>query len=436
MLRIDVTGTIAIKHSLKNGKVVRGRWIVRSNITFFKDGSVTTPIGFMAAGVHCGIKRDGKKDLALICSERPCVAAGTFTTNKMKAAPVIVTQENLRPTQATIRAIVANSGIANSCTGKIGLADAREMCDLTAKALGILPEQVVVASTGKIGVRLPMERITAGIEEAAKKLSRDGGIDAAHAIMTTDTVPKYGSVKFKINQTQVHIGGIAKGAGMIAPKMATMLCFITTDANITKTCLKRALTKAVELTFNSITVDGDTSTNDMVIALANGTAGNERINSVSSDSYKLFEEALIMLLKHFAHAIVRDGEGSTKFVEIQVSGAISEQEAKAVAFTVANSNLVKCALFGSDPNIGRIAAAVGRAQARMSPEKLCVWINETCVMREGTVIEFERDKLRSKLEGSSDVVIKIDLNIGKASWTVWTCDLTYDYVRLNSEYEV
>ncbi|MDW8026670.1 MAG: bifunctional glutamate N-acetyltransferase/amino-acid acetyltransferase ArgJ [Armatimonadota bacterium] len=409
---------------------------MRNKIAFLSDGSVTTPIGFAAAGVHCGIKPDGRKDLALIYSEHPCVAAGTFTTNKMRAAPVVVTQENLRPTQATIKAIVANSGIANSCTGKAGISDARQMCDLVAKALGILPEQVVVASTGRIGLRLPMERIASGIEEAAKKLSYNGGIDAAHAIMTTDTVPKYGAVKFKLNQTEVCIGGIAKGAGMIAPKMATMLCFVTTDASITKTCLKRALSKAVELTFNSITVDGDTSTNDMVIALANGAAGNGKINSVSSDSYRLFEEALIMLLKHFAQSIVRDGEGSTKFVEIQVNGAATEQEAKAVGFTVANSNLVKCALFGGDPNIGRIAAAIGRAPARLSPEKLCVWINDTCVMREGTVIDFDRGKLRSKLKRDSDVFIRIDLGIGKANWTIWTCDLTYDYVRLNAEYEM
>lgn len=405
-------------------------------ITFLSGGSVTTPTGFVAAGVHCGIKRDGKKDLALIYSEHPCVAAGTFTTNKMKAAPVIVTQENLRPAQATIKAIVACSGIANSCTGKAGILDARQMCDLTAKALGILPEQVVVASTGKIGLRLPMDCIARGIEEASKRLSRDGGIDAAYGIMTTDTVPKYGAVKFKVGQTEVHIGGIAKGAGMIAPKMATMLCFVTTNANITKTCLKKALSKAVELTFNSITVDGDTSTNDMVIALANGAAGNERINSVSSDSYRIFEEALITLLKHFAHAIVRDGEGSTKFVEIKVEGAATEQEAKAVGFTVTNSNLTKCALFGGDPNIGRIAAAIGRAPARISAEKLCVWINDTCVMRDGTVIEFDRDGLHAKLVRSSDVFIRIDLGVGNATWTVWTCDLTYEYVRLNSEYEV
>ncbi len=405
-------------------------------ITFLSDGSVTTPIGFVAAGVHCGIKKDGKKDLALIYSEHPCIAAGTFTTNKMKAAPVIVTQENLRPARATIKAIVACSGIANSCTGKAGILDARQMCDLVAKALQILPEQVVVASTGKIGLRLPMDRVAKGIEEAARKLSHDGGIDAAHGIMTTDTVPKYGAVKFKINQTEVHIGGIAKGAGMIAPKMATMLCFVTTDANITKNCLKKALSKAVELTFNSITVDGDTSTNDMVIALANGAAGNGRINSVSSDAYHIFEEALIVLLRHLAHAIVRDGEGSTKFVEIKVEGAVTEQEAKAVGFAVANSNLVKCALFGGDPNVGRIAAAVGRAPARINPEKLCVWINDTCVMRDGTVIEFDRDSLRTSLSKGSDVFIRIELGIGNASWTLWTCDLTYEYVRINAEYEV
>jgi len=409
---------------------------VGDGITFLSDGSVTTPIGFVAAGVHCGIKKGGKKDLALIYSEHPCIAAGTFTTNKMKAAPVIVTQENLRPARATIKAIVACSGIANSCTGKAGILDARQMCDLVAKALQILPEQVVVASTGKIGLRLPMDRVAKGIEEAARKLSHDGGIDAAHGIMTTDTVPKYGAVKFKINQTEVHIGGIAKGAGMIAPKMATMLCFVTTDANITKNCLKKALSKAVELTFNSITVDGDTSTNDMVVALANGAAGNGRINSVSSDAYHIFEEALIVLLRHLAHAIVRDGEGSTKFVEIKVEGAVTEQEAKAVGFAVANSNLVKCALFGGDPNVGRIAAAVGRAPARINPEKLCVWINDTCVMRDGTVIEFDRDSLRTSLSKGSDVFIRIELGIGNASWTLWTCDLTHEYVRINAEYEV
>ncbi|HID08126.1 MAG TPA: bifunctional glutamate N-acetyltransferase/amino-acid acetyltransferase ArgJ [Armatimonadetes bacterium] len=406
----------------------------KNEITFVEDGTITTPSGFLATGVSCGIKKRGIKDLALIYSEHPCIAVGTFTTNKLKAAPVIVTQENIRPAQAIIRAIVVNSGNANCCTGRQGIADARQTCDLVAKALDILPEQVVVASTGIIGTPLPMERLARGIARAARQLSRDGGLDAAEAIMTTDTVPKHAAVRFRIHHTDVHIGGIAKGAGMIAPHMATMLCFVTTDVAITKTCLKKALSRAVDVTFNSITVDGDTSTNDMVIMLSNGIANNERINSVMSDTYRVFEEALVSLLRFLAQSIVRDGEGATKLVEIQVHGALSEQEAKAVALTVANSNLVKCALFGNDPNWGRIAAAVGRSPARVSADRLAIWIGDACVMREGAGVPFDRRRLRSYMKRNSEIVLRIELGMGKASWTVWTCDLTYDYVRINAEY--
>ena len=404
------------------------------------DGSsITTPEGFLAAGVACGIKASGRKDLALIVSELPCVAAATFTTNKVKAAHIVVCRENLRPQKATVRAIVVNSGNANCCTGKQGVEDARQMCEWTARELSaqrhlnIQPHEVLVASTGVIGVPLPMDKVKQGITMAVAHLSRQGGKEAAEAIMTTDTKPKFAAVRLELFGKVMHIGGIAKGAGMIAPNMATMLCFIGTDACIGRKALQSALRYAVERSFNSITVDGDTSTNDTVVLMANWMAGGSEI-AEDSDAFLRFREALTALCQRLAKMIAADGEGATKLVEICVTGAESERDAKAVALTVANSLLVKTALFGNDPNWGRIAAAVGRAPARVKSETLAIRLGEFECFRRGEPVTFDEVAAHEWLKASREITLHIDLGIGAASWTVWTCDLSTEYVRFNAEY--
>ncbi len=403
------------------------------------DGSITTPEGFLAAGVACGIKATGRKDLALIVSEMPCVAAATFTTNKVKAAHIFVSRENLRPQKAMVRAIVANSGNANCCTGQRGIEDARRMCELVSEAVStasgqnIQPHQVLVASTGVIGVPLPMDRVEQGIKAAAAQLSRQGGFEAAEAIMTTDTKPKFAAVRLEIGGKVIHIGGIAKGAGMIAPNMATMLCFIGTDACIGRKALQSALRYAVERSFNSITVDGDTSTNDTVFALANWIAGGNEIIE-GTDEFVQFRSALTALCQRFAKMIASDGEGATKLIEVRVTGAVSESDARAVALTVANSLLVKTALFGNDPNWGRIAAAVGRAPARVRQETLVIRIGDFECYHHGEPVAFDKATAHEWLKARKEVSLQIDLGLGIAEWTVWTCDLSEEYVRFNAEY--
>lgn len=402
------------------------------------EGSITTPEGFWAAGVACGIKVTGKKDLAVVFSEMPCVAAATFTTNKVKASHIFVSRENLRPQKAMVKAIVANSGNANCCTGQRGIEDARRMCEITASELSaqrqvnVQPHEVLVASTGVIGVPLPMEKVEQGIKSAVSKLSRDGGREAAEAIMTTDTKPKFAALRLELNGGVVHIGGIAKGAGMIAPNMATMLCFIGTDAKIGRKALQTALRYAVERSFNSITVDGDTSTNDTVFALANWLSGSEIAEG--TPEFEKFRDALTALCQRLAKMIAADGEGATKLIEIRVTGAMSESEAKAVAMTVANSALVKTALFGNDPNWGRIAAAVGRSPARVKQETLTIRIGEFECFRNGEPVAFDKNAAHEWLKSNSEISIGIDLGLGTASWTVWTCDLSEEYVRFNAEY--
>jgi len=402
------------------------------------EGSITTPEGFWAAGVACGIKATGKKDLAVVFSEMPCVAAATFTTNKVKASHIFVSRENLRPQKAMVKAIVANSGNANCCTGQRGIEDARRMCEIAASELSaqrqvnVQPHEVLVASTGVIGVPLPMEKVEQGIKSAVSKLSRDGGREAAEAIMTTDTKPKFAALRLELNGGVVHIGGIAKGAGMIAPNMATMLCFIGTDAKIGRKALQTALRYAVERSFNSITVDGDTSTNDTVFALANWLSGSEIAEG--TPEFEKFRDALTALCQRLAKMIAADGEGATKLIEIRVTGAMSESEAKAVAMTVANSALVKTALFGNDPNWGRIAAAVGRSPARVKQETLTIRIGEFECFRNGEPVAFDKNAAHEWLKSNSEISIGIDLGLGTASWTVWTCDLSEEYVRFNAEY--
>ncbi|MBO8142715.1 MAG: bifunctional glutamate N-acetyltransferase/amino-acid acetyltransferase ArgJ [Firmicutes bacterium] len=392
-------------------------------------GGVTAPLGFQAAGLHIGIKRR-RKDLALIVSERRAAAAATFTTNRVQAAPVRVTREHVQG--GVLRAIVCNSGIANACNGPQGMADARRMAQMTGEALGVPPGEVAVASTGVIGVPLPMDKIESGIRQAARLLSPEGGQDAAEAIMTTDTVPKEIALELPLKGRTVRIGGIAKGSGMIHPNMATMLAFLTTDAAVEPEALRVALRRSVERTYNRISVDGDTSTNDMVILMANGAAGHPPIRPGDPELEEL-QAALDYVNTRLAQAIVRDGEGATKLVEIRVVGARTEEDAVRVARTISTSNLVKTAIYGEDANWGRILCAAGYAGVDFDPDRVDVFIGELLVARDGAAVAFDEQKAREILH-DSDVVLTVDLKAGPASATVWTCDLTYEYVKINASY--
>jgi glutamate N-acetyltransferase/amino-acid N-acetyltransferase len=387
-------------------------------------GNAASPKGFRAAGVHSGIKRE-KPDLALLVSEVPASAAGVFTTNKVKAAPVKYTQRAIAPGRA--QAIVVNSGNANACTGKPGLADAAEMARIAGEALGLDAELVLVASTGVIGVPLPMDAIRRGIPRAAADLSDGGGSAAAEAIRTTDNFPKACAVLLEIDGVEVTIGGMAKGAGMIHPNLATTLCFLTTDAAV----LRRALTRAVAESFNSITVDGDTSTNDTVLVLANGRAGGAPITS--GDSLSRFTAGLTAVASELARLVVRDGEGATKLVSIAVDGAVSDAEAHQAAMTVANSLLVKTALHGGEPNWGRILAALGRSGVEMAEETTDVFFGELAVVRGGLGLPGVWDAAAAVLE-EKEIAIRIQLGVGTGAARVWTCDLSEEYVRINGSY--
>ncbi|MCL5291258.1 MAG: bifunctional glutamate N-acetyltransferase/amino-acid acetyltransferase ArgJ [Actinobacteria bacterium] len=390
-------------------------------------GGITTPQGFQASGVACGVKLSGKPDLALIYSKSDASAAGVFTKNRLTAPPVILSKNNLGSGSA--RAIVVNSGNANACTGKQGYADAVLMAETTARSLGICADDVVVASTGVIGVPLPVKKIEKGIVKAASLLSDVGSPDAATAILTTDTFTKEYAVEVELSGGSARIGGIAKGSGMVAPNMATMLAFIATDAAIHQVDLKKLLSSVTERTFNSITVDGDTSTNDMVVAMANGASGV----AVDHGELPLFREAFEAVAAELARMIVRDGEGATKLIEVKVTGAKDERDAKVAALAVANSNLVKTAMFGGDPNWGRIAAAAGYSGASLDPNALEITIGGVETVERGMPLPFDE---RTALEAlsKSEVSVFVDLGVGSASATVWTCDFSYDYVRINSEY--
>ncbi len=394
-------------------------------------GGITYPKGIKAAGVKCGI-RFNKKDLALIYSEKIADAWGTFTTNKFKAAPLAVTEKNLSLSAGKLQAVLINSGIANACTGEKGLKDAWEIADYVSQGLKINKEYVAVTSTGKIGEFLPMKKIDAGLKEAISKLSISGGTDAAEAILTTDTKKKEIAVCFKLGEQEVKIGGIAKGSGMIHPNMATMLGFITSDISIKGELLQEALKQVVEKTFNMISVDGDTSTNDMVLLMANGLAGNKLIDKKDVDYYK-FLSALQYVAEYLAKCIAKDGEGATKMIEVEVQNAVSFGEAKKVAKAVINSPLVKTAVFGKDPNWGRILAAVGYSGAEVMPDKVDLYLNEK-IVEDGQPLTFSRQKLHEYLESSDEIKILIDLKMGKESAIAWGCDLTYDYVKINTKY--
>ncbi|MBI2361093.1 MAG: bifunctional glutamate N-acetyltransferase/amino-acid acetyltransferase ArgJ [Deltaproteobacteria bacterium] len=386
--------------------------------------------GFKFAGVACGIKKTRRKDLALIFSERPAVAAALFTTNWVKAAPVIVGMRHIK--RGLVQAVVINSGVANACTGAQGLRDAEVMCRDVASCLDIDAGLVLPSSTGLIGVPLPMDKIRSGIEKAADLLSEDSFSQAARAILTTDRDIKTSSAGCRVEGKKVVVAGMAKGAGMIAPKMATMLAYIMTDAAVEPRCLRAMLRRAVAETFNAITVDGDMSTNDTVLFMANGVAGNSPIKSGSREEDILFSAAR-EVMETLALKLVEDGEGATKVVEIRVLGSRSSAEAKKVAYTVATSQLVKTAFFGEDPNYGRIMAAIGRAEVPIKPDRVDIFFDGVTVVRRGAGVNAAETEAGRVLKQPS-FTVRINLRQGNAAASVWTSDLTHDYVRLNSAY--
>jgi len=400
-------------------------------------GGVCAPKGFLAGGIRCGIKASSqKRDLALIYSEKPCAAAGVFTSNKVKAASVIVSQENIAG--GKLRAIIANSGNANACTGQAGMDAARRMAQLAADVLSINPSEIAVASTGVIGVPLPIEAIENGIGALKTSLRDDEqGHDAAlEAIMTTDTRKKEIAVETTIGGKTVRIGAMTKGSGMIHPNMATMLAFITTDAAIEKDALDSSLRRAVKRSFNRLTVDGDTSTNDMVVVMANGEAGNTPITAAGGD-YEIFYAALEKVCIDLTRKMARDGEGATKLVTVTVTGAGSEDTAEALAKSVASSSLVKAACFGADANWGRVLCAMGYAGVDFAPEKTDVSfksaVGEIEVCKNGGTVLFSEEKAKEILS-REEIEIFVDVKEGDAKASVWGCDLTYDYVKINGDY--
>ncbi|ABZ84006.1 arginine biosynthesis bifunctional protein argj [Heliomicrobium modesticaldum Ice1] len=393
-------------------------------------GNVTSPKGFQAAGVPAGIKKPGVLDMALIVSDTPATAAAVYTTNKVQAAPLQVTKEHIAA--GPLRAVVVNAGNANACTGEQGLADARATTAHVAKALGITAEAVAVASTGVIGQPLPMAKLLAGVDALAAALTTEGGEQAAQAIMTTDLVPKTGKVEITLGGQTVTIGAMAKGSGMIHPNMATMLAFYTTDAAIAPALLQQALSAATQVSYNMLSVDGDTSTNDMAVILANGQSGAPTIETEGSD-YAAFTAALTALSIHLAKMIARDGEGATKLIEARVEGAATAEDARKAALAIIKSNLFKCAVYGNDANWGRIMCAIGYSGANVDPAKVDIFLGPVQTARQGMALPFSEEEA-SKALAAEEVVVTVRLNDGDASATAWGCDLTYDYVKINADY--
>jgi len=389
-------------------------------------GTVTSPQGFLAGAVEASIKSPDKLDLAILCSEKPCVAAGVFTSNLVKSAPVVLSKKHLKGWKA--QAIVVNSGCANACTGDAGMADAIEMSQLAADKLRLSLNDVLVASTGVIGVPLPMDRVRKGIRQIVP--TKDGGHKLARAMMTTDTFPKEIAVAIESEMGRFTIGGIAKGAGMIHPNMATLLAFLTTDAKVDARFLQSALKKAVANSFNMVTIDGDTSPSDTVVLLANGSADMAVINQGNGE---LFQKALDEVCTYLARCIARDGEGATKLIEVVVEGALSEAQARIAARTIAGSSLFKAAMYGNDPNWGRIVAALGRSGAKVNEKKLEVYLNGVCVMKQGSPVHYNEKELRKSL-ADKEVSVKLCLNLARGKAVAWGCDLSEEYVTINSAY--
>jgi glutamate N-acetyltransferase/amino-acid N-acetyltransferase len=388
-----------------------------------------TPKGFLFSTVEAAIKKPGRKDLALIYSEVEAGIAGTFTTNKVKAAPVKLDIRKIRSGKG--QAIVINSGNANACTGKKGMKDAADMVSLVAKRLNIKPSLVYVCSTGVIGTPMPMERIRPKISELADNLGRATIEDVAEAIMTTDRFPKIVKKKVKMGNKVGSIAGICKGAGMIFPDMATMLCFIVTDVAVKQKTLHKVLNDAVKKSFNRITIDGDRSTNDTALIIANGMLGNPQITE-KSGTYPAFKKVLHEVTFELSKLIVKDGEGATKFIEIEVKGARNEADAEKAAFAVANSNLVKTAIYGNDANWGRIMAALGYSGVAIKEEKIDIYFGKLRIANKG--LTTGKDKEAGEVLRGKDIKIKIDLHLGRSSAKVLTCDLTEEYIRVNAAY--
>lgn len=394
------------------------------------DGGVTAAQGFTAGGIHCGVRK-AKKDLALLVSQVPAVVAGVFTMNKAQAAPIIVDKIQLKRSRLC-SAVIVNSGNANACTGERGLNDAWAMVRATAAALNVPEEQVMVSSTGVIGQYLPIDRVTEGIGLLASQTGRDGAHDAALAIMTTDTYSKELAIRFAIGDSTITMGAMAKGSGMIAPNMGTMLGFVATDAAIAPELLEQALRDATARSFNRVSVDGDTSTNDMALVLANGLAGNPEIAG-PGEEYDRFAAALEYLLIRFAKLIARDGEGATKLIEVAVRGAATEEDAETAARSIANSNLVKTAIHGEDANWGRIIAAVGYSGIEFDPDSVEITLNEQPVLARNYEIVIDEEKTKLAL-AREQVTIEVNLHQGEHEAIFWTCDLTKEYVHINASY--
>lgn len=400
----------------------------------FTEGGVCAPKGFKASAVHCGIRKNKlKKDLALIVSDVECDVAAVFTKNKVKGAPIIVTQKNIEDGKA--RAMICNSGNANTCAPN-GIQIAQETCQLLGKELGIDPKDVMVTSTGVIGEPMSIEPFERGVPKAVKKLSYSGSDAAAHGIMTTDTVKKEFSASFVLGNKECHMGGIAKGSGMINPNMATMLGFITTDVAISHELLQEALSEDILDTFNQISIDGDTSTNDTVTIMANGMAENEKIEE-KGKNYTIFCQALKAITSKLSRGVAKDGEGATKLLECIVSGAPNKETARIVSKSVISSSLFKSAMFGEDANWGRVLCAVGYADAEFDIEKVDVVLSSKQgnlqVCRGAAYAPFDEDEA-SKVLAEDEISILIDLNQGEAQAVAWGCDLTYDYVKINGDY--
>ncbi|MBP6125047.1 MAG: bifunctional glutamate N-acetyltransferase/amino-acid acetyltransferase ArgJ [Leptotrichiaceae bacterium] len=400
-----------------------------------ENGTITNVKGIKATGISAGLKNSGKKDLALIYSEGKAVCAGVFTKNLAKAAPILIDMEHIK--NENTQAIVVNSGNANSCTGEKGLINAKKMAEIVAKKFELKTEEVLVQSTGIIGVQLNMDKIENGIDKAMQSLDETGGLDAATAIMTTDTFVKQICYEFEIDGRKVTIAGMAKGSGMIHPNMATMLSFTITDVNIEKSLLQKMFLEVADNTFNMISVDGDTSTNDMACVLANGLSENEKIVNENSKGYNEFRKALYKVNEELAKLIAKDGEGATKLIEVSVIGAKTLKDAKKVSKSVVTSSLFKAAVFGGDPNWGRILCAVGYSEAEIMIDKVSIYLKggdiKVQVAKNGMAIEFDEIKAANTLKNEK-VEIIIELNDGEFNATAWGCDLSYDYVRINAEY--
>ena len=402
----------------------------------YVEGGVCAAQGFRANGLNCGLNKDkNKNDLALVVSDVECNAAAVYTTNKVKGAPILITKKHLTATNGKARAVIANSKNANTCNAD-GEEKAQRMTELAAKELGIAADEVMVASTGVIGQILPIEPIESHIKELAEGLSYDGNAKAVNAIMTTDTVPKEVAVTFDVNGTTCTLGGMAKGSGMIHPNMATTLNFVTTDAVISKELIQKALSEITKITYNCLSIDGDTSTNDMVLVMANGLAGNSEINK-EDEAYAAFKQALYIVMMNMTKMLAADGEGASKMIECTVSEAKDLDTAIIVAKSVIRSPLFKCAMFGEDANWGRILCAVGYAEAEFDINRVDVDLASAKgvlpVCRNGAGVEFS-EELAKEILSEDEIFVNISLHDGDAAAKAWGCDLTYDYVKINGDY--